>query len=422
MITEKLGPSGEIPPVIIVGVANTNRYRDLLPVKSGSSGEGGGADNFLRFIEEELIPHIDNTYRTKNFRMLAGPQAAAIFSLYSLITKPGLFQGMVTDNPFRNPKNAEFLYPRAETFFKDRESLPGFLYIRCEKNEQADALKYAHDLAALLENHRPTGFRSIVEFTDPSGYFIPPLPFGAFLRSLFDTYQPPGDFQVNSIDDILQYYRQLSRDYGFEVDPPDRLLTTRGIQLWRSGNIAGAIGVFKHQLKLNPGSLNALWQLGELYRAAGKYSNARECYLKFLDIRDTDVSMIKRRLEQVERIIASSAAYRIEQEIEKNGLEAGLTMYRDIRSGPETELYFDQGEFNALGYRLLGSGQVKAALEIFKAIVEMYPESANAHDSLAEGYLRSGDKELAIRHYRKSLELNPENSNAAEQLKRLEKQ
>ncbi|MDH5706858.1 MAG: esterase family protein, partial [Candidatus Aminicenantes bacterium] len=50
IVTEKLGSSGEIPPVIIVGVANTNRYRDLLPVRTRDSSEGGGVDNFLRFF------------------------------------------------------------------------------------------------------------------------------------------------------------------------------------------------------------------------------------------------------------------------------------------------------------------------------------------------------------------------------------
>lgn len=64
IVTEKLGSTGEIPPVIIIGVANTNRYRDLLPVKTRDRGEGGGADNFLRFLEDELIPHVNATYRT----------------------------------------------------------------------------------------------------------------------------------------------------------------------------------------------------------------------------------------------------------------------------------------------------------------------------------------------------------------------
>jgi len=60
-----------------------------------------------------------------------------------------------------------------------------------------------------------------------------------------------------------------------------------------------------------------------------------------------------------------------------------------------------------------------AAVEVFRANVEMNPESANAHDSLGEAYMLKGDREAAIESYTKSLELNPENSNAVEKLENL---
>jgi hypothetical protein len=43
IISEKLGSTGEIPPVIIVGVANTNRYRDNLPTEIKGRPDSGGA-------------------------------------------------------------------------------------------------------------------------------------------------------------------------------------------------------------------------------------------------------------------------------------------------------------------------------------------------------------------------------------------
>jgi len=98
-----------------------------------------------------------------------------------------------------------------------------------------------------------------------------------------------------------------------------------------------------------------------------------------------------------------------------------LKKFKEIRSDPKNELYFEENEFNALGYRLMGAGKMKAALEIFKLNVELNPESANAYDSLAEAYMNSGDTKKAIKCYKKSLELNPDNTNAREMLKRLEK-
>jgi len=66
--------SPQIPEMIVVGInTSQNRLRDASPTKSligyrGIKEDGlevtGGADNFLKFIEIELIPHIDSSYRT----------------------------------------------------------------------------------------------------------------------------------------------------------------------------------------------------------------------------------------------------------------------------------------------------------------------------------------------------------------------
>lgn len=419
--TEKLGSTGEIPPVIIVGVSNTNRYRDLLPVKTGDRKEGGGADNFIRFFEEELIPYVDKKYRTKNFRILAGPQAGAIFSLYSLITGSTLFNAVLSENPFMNPEIAEFLYPRAESFFKKTKSLKNFLYIKCEKDERSQDLEYAVRFAALLESNTPEGFRFKVEIREPSGYFIRSFPFREGLRTLFAGHKLPENFQTNTVEDIIDYYEKLSEEYGFEVDPPSLMMTFEGDKLSEQRKTSKAIALFEYQLSLYPKSLNALWRLGEIYRGMGDLEKAREFYKKFLEIRDIDAAMIWKRLNQVERIISESAAFRIEQEIDKNGIEAGLAKYQEIKSNPENKLYFEENEFNAMGYRLMGAGKIKEAIEVFKLNVELHPNSANAYDSLGEAYMNTGDTKNAIRNYKKSLQLNPENDHAKEMLKKLEK-
>ncbi len=77
-------------------------------------------------------------------------------------------------------------------------------------------------------------------------------------------------------------------------------------------------------------------------------------------------------------------------------------------------------DLNARGYDLLKRGQFTYAIEVFKMQVDLFPRSFNAHDSLAEAYMKHGDKELAIQHYEKSLELNPGNRNGEMNLKKLE--
>ena len=73
---------------------------------------------------------------------------------------------------------------------------------------------------------------------------------------------------------------------------------------------------------------------------------------------------------------------------------------------------------NAWGYTLLKQAQPKDALEIFKLNVSLYPQSANAYDSLAETYADLGNRELARKNYQRTLALNPKNTGAAEYLKK----
>ena len=69
---EFLTRNGRIPESIVVGVTNTDRTRDLTPVKSTDKRfpSGGGADNFLKFFETELIPHIEKEYRVQPYGQL----------------------------------------------------------------------------------------------------------------------------------------------------------------------------------------------------------------------------------------------------------------------------------------------------------------------------------------------------------------
>ncbi len=238
---------------------------------------------------------------------------------------------------------------------------------------------------------------------------------------MFAGHKLPEDFQTNTVKDIIDYYDKLSEEYGFLIDPPDHSMMFEGVKLNQQRKTKEAIELFEYQLSLYPKSLNALWQLGELYRGMGEFETARGYYIKFLEIRDTDVAMIRTRLSQVEKIINESAAYRIDKEIDKNGLEAGLRKYDEIRNNPESHLYFAENEFNALGYRLMAKGEMRVAIEVFKLNVSLYPDSPNVYDSLGEAYMNSGDIKNAIKSYKKSLELDPENANAIEMLKKLER-
>ena len=161
MTAERLGGTAEIPPMIVVGVANTDRYRDCLPLQADGKGIGG-ADRFLRFFAEELIPFIDASYRSKPYRVLAGPQAGGAFGLHALVTRPELFNAYLLriENPFPGAEPfRRFFLDEAATFVGRTRRLDRFVRITYESDVQADTAAFAKRFAEIAETARPEGLR-----------------------------------------------------------------------------------------------------------------------------------------------------------------------------------------------------------------------------------------------------------------------
>lgn len=100
----------------------------------------------------------------------------------------------------------------------------------------------------------------------------------------------------------------------------------------------------------------------------------------------------------------------------RRGVDAALAQYDRTRNGKD-----DPSVLNLLGYRLLRQNQIADAVRVFARNTVLYPQDANAWDSLGEGNARAGSREAAIRDYRRSLALDPTNANAKRQLEKLER-
>jgi len=98
-----------MPKLLVIGIPNTNRTRDLTPTSSVTNYAGqpdssaykgsGGNEPFLRFIQTELIPTIDQTYKTKPYRIFAGHSFGGLSALNCLLIHPELFDAYIAVSP-----------------------------------------------------------------------------------------------------------------------------------------------------------------------------------------------------------------------------------------------------------------------------------------------------------------------------------
>lgn len=79
-----------------------------------------------------------------------------------------------------------------------------------------------------------------------------------------------------------------------------------------------------------------------------------------------------------------------------------------------------QNTLNDIGYILLRNSRIDESIKVFTINVKENPQSANAFDSLGEGYFSAKNYDLALESYKKSLALNPENTNAAKMIQKIE--
>ncbi|MEO9485131.1 MAG: alpha/beta hydrolase-fold protein [Ekhidna sp.] len=101
-IAEVLNMAGTVPEMIIVGIPNTNRNRDLTPhyILQETDGEiYGEGDHFLSFITDEVAPYIEGRYPTNGYKMLAGHSRGGLFSFYAYLERPNSFDAYFSFSP-----------------------------------------------------------------------------------------------------------------------------------------------------------------------------------------------------------------------------------------------------------------------------------------------------------------------------------
>ncbi len=123
-----------LPPLILIALPNTYkregnmRDRDFIPEKSTTNLKAGGADTFIVFLKEELIPFINNKLPTSGDNSLFGHSLGGLFTMYVLLKEPDLFTTYYCSDP-AFPWNDRRIIALAEKTFRNINELNKTLWI-----------------------------------------------------------------------------------------------------------------------------------------------------------------------------------------------------------------------------------------------------------------------------------------------------
>jgi predicted alpha/beta superfamily hydrolase len=289
-----------IPEMIVIGVNNTSRTRDLTPSHSlshsGGTGDlssSGGGAAFLSFLDQELIPQVEHDYRTMPYRILAGHSLAGLTAINAFQNKPQMFQATIAIDPS--------LWWDGELMLKEAKASPSAgtgsnrLYVALANSPSIDGI-YAHIASTHMNAIRAyaqfmeanTGFRprfKLDYFPAEEHGSVPLIALYGGLQFIFENYKLTFAEGLNHPEHINEHFEKVSATLGARFLPPEQLVNVMGYMALNDlKDPAKAIALFSLNTANYPQSANAYDSLGEVCAATGKKEQAIESYEKSVEL------------------------------------------------------------------------------------------------------------------------------------------
>jgi predicted alpha/beta superfamily hydrolase len=282
--------NGRMPPLIVVGIGNTDRTRDLTPTHWDqknpdgtveSNPTSGGGDRFIDFIQKELIPEVEKEYRTAPYRIFAGHSYGGLLAIHILITRPDMFNAYIAVSPSLRWDDLRTVR-QAKDFFAAHTELDKKLFFSLANegdtpNLMGDGFQ---QFQKILKSRAPRNFRwDSARYHDEDHGSTVLRAHYAGLRTVFADWQFQRDITglpVGGLDGLEKHYSELSQRYGYPVLVPEDLLNGFGYRLIDAKKFDEAIAVFRHNVALHPDSAHVYDSLGEGYENVGKLDLAAE--------------------------------------------------------------------------------------------------------------------------------------------------
>lgn len=281
-----LARQGAMPKVIVVAVRNVDRNRDFTPSRARPLPTSGGADRFLAFLVQELVPAVASAFRTERFRVLSGHSLGGLFALHALATAPASFDAYLAMSPSAHWDD-RLVVKELGRRLREPGALDRSLFLSL--GDEADLVPAFEALQSELREGAPPGFRweAVRQPADPHG-IVPLASTAAGLRFVFDGFLPPRDPATGrlreSADALESRHRALSARMGFEVPPPEGAVNEAGYALLAAGRTTEAVAVLRRNAERYPGSANAQDSLGEALEAAGRTADAVAAYERAVEL------------------------------------------------------------------------------------------------------------------------------------------
>ncbi len=328
-LVDYMAGNGLCPHMIVVGILNTDRTRDLTPTKGEPNHpyisdvmleNSGGGDNFMKFMEEELFTLIETNYPTAPYRMFIGHSLGGLTTMNAIVHYTDLFNSYVSIDPSMWWSSQSLLNEIKGDLSKDKfagktlylgiaNTMDNGTTIEMAKADTSFESEHIRSIIAtdeFFKDHPENSLEYYSKYYPNDSHGSVPMitEYDAF-RAIFDYYKL--DFEAvdptDENNDLLQmsiaHFQQVSGEMGYEVLPDEWFINGLGYQFMGEEKFEQAESAFKYNVKNYPKSGNVYDSMGDYYNAVGDSKNAIQSYQSALDIEEAPHS--RKKMEALQK-------------------------------------------------------------------------------------------------------------------------
>jgi predicted alpha/beta superfamily hydrolase len=303
----------KMPESIVVGIMNTDRIRDFTPTNiSFSRGHNtetsGGANSFIKFLDKELQPYINNKYQTENNNTIIGHSTAGLFVLYSYLHNVESFDNYLAVEPSlwwdkenlvkeskellnKINRKGKSLYVAVANSLGDKMDTIKVRKDRSEPTEQIRANLNFHDI--LVKNNKTINYTwEYFKSEDHGSVTIPALYNG--LRSIFSWFPFPELWRFNTprkynakelITPFYNHYEKLSAHMKRDLKPDWDLVNDIASFMLEGHNLPKkCLAYLEMNAKFYPSYSKSYVALGNYHLSQKDKSEAIRSYKKAVEV------------------------------------------------------------------------------------------------------------------------------------------
>ncbi|GAA0713184.1 alpha/beta hydrolase-fold protein [Aquimarina litoralis] len=273
----------DMPESIVVGVLQRKTREDDCRYDLASYLPEGKGAAFFEFIGQELLPYIDENYRTAQLKMIVGHDYTANFINYFLFKDNPIFQAYINLSP-------ELAPPMEERIFNVLSSAKSDMwYYLATATNDAEIIKKnlvkVDEKLSTIENPEVNYFFD--NFDESSHYTLVGRAIPKALETIFEMYRPISKktykediltLETSLYDHLVDIYDTTEKLYGFkrQIRINDFIAISTAIEkkeLWEELEPLGKLAIKEH-----PETMLGYYYLGLGYEQLGEPKKAMRAY------------------------------------------------------------------------------------------------------------------------------------------------